>query len=197
MRLPLGFQQTCDGGRATRPLGCLGRQLLSAGARQRVEPRAARVLRVPPFGVDPAGAFQPLQRDEERTGIHFEHAARDLLDATRDAEAVHRLETERFENEQVERALDDVGRRLVHRSSAAAAVTVSGFILIVKMKKNAASQRDAVRLARTTIAPISSAGSIGLARWSWKPLRSAFARSSDRAYAVSAAAGMSRSAGSA
>ena len=37
------------------------------------------------------------------------------------------------------------------------------------------------RLARAATAVTSSAGSIGFARWIWKPARSAFTRSSDRA----------------
>src|SRR5438067_1287564 len=125
MLLPLGLQQPRDGGGAARPLGGLDRQLLSAGARQRIEPRAPRVLGLPPFAVHPAGAFQPLQRHQQRAGIHLEHAAGHLLDAARDAEAVHWLEAERLQNEHVERALDDV-RRLVHGAS------VVGFILMVK-----------------------------------------------------------------
>src|SRR5262249_13385698 len=46
--------------------------------------------------------------------VHLEDAARDLFDAARDAEAVHRLEAERLEDQHVERALDDVGRRKLH-----------------------------------------------------------------------------------
>ena len=93
-------------------------ELFPAGARERVELRAARVLRLAPLGVEPARALQPLERGEERAGIDLEHAARDLLDAPRDAEAVHRLEAERLEDEHVERALDDIGVRLVHAKTA-------------------------------------------------------------------------------
>jgi hypothetical protein len=39
------------------------------------------------------------------------------LKTPRDAEAVHRLEAERLEDQHVERALDDIGRWLVHRNS--------------------------------------------------------------------------------
>ena len=83
--------------------------------------RPARVLGLPPFGVEPSGALQPLQRRQQRAGIDLEDAARDLLDAPGDAEAVHRLETERLEDEHVERALDDVGIRFVHRTRRYAA----------------------------------------------------------------------------
>ena len=114
-------------GGAARPLRRLVLELPLAGARERVEPRAARVLRGAPLGVEPAGALQPLERGEQRPGVDLEDAARDLLDAPRDAEAVHRLQAQRLEDEQVERALDDVGRGLVH------AATIGMFILIVKM----------------------------------------------------------------
>src|SRR5207244_356771 len=53
-----------------------------------------------------------------------------------------------------------------------------------------------LRRASAWTAEMSSVGSIGLARWISKPLCNAFARSSERAYAVSAAAGISRTAAS-
>jgi len=51
---------------------------------------------------------------------------------------------------------------------------------------------DPARCARASVAtaPTSVSGSIGLARWSWKPATSAWCRSSGRAKAVSAIAGM-------
>ena len=83
------------------------------GAGERIELRTARVLGLAPLGVEPSGALQPLQRGEKRARVHLEHTTRDLLDAAGDAEAVHGLEAQRLENEHVERALDDVGIRLV------------------------------------------------------------------------------------
>src|SRR5262245_292204 len=127
MSLALRLQQTRDGGCPAVPVCGLRLELLLPRARERIELRAARVLGVAPLGVAPAGPFQPLQRDEQRAGIHAEHAARDLLDTARDAEAVHRLEAQRLENQHVERALDDVGGRVVH------ARTLRSFILTVKM----------------------------------------------------------------
>ncbi len=93
----------------------------------RVDLRAPRVLGLAPFGVEPAGALEPLQRRQQRSGVDLEDAARDLLDTPRDAEAVHRLEAERLEDEQVERALNDVGVGFVH------AETVSSLTMIVKI----------------------------------------------------------------
>jgi len=54
----------------------------------------------------------------------------------------------------------------------------------------------ALRFASEDTATTSSAGSTGLTRCIWNPLCSTFIRSSARAYAVSAAAGTSRTAGS-
>ena len=53
-------------------------------------------------------AFQSLQRCEKGPRVHLEHAARDLLHASCDPEPVHGLEAQCLENEEIERALDDV-----------------------------------------------------------------------------------------
>jgi hypothetical protein len=42
--------------------------------------------------------------------MHLEHVLRHLTDALRDAPAVHRLQGEGFENQQVQRALDQISR---------------------------------------------------------------------------------------
>src|SRR5215210_4140360 len=114
MRLALRLQQPGDGRGAAGPVRGLDLELFSAGASERVEPRAARVLRLAPLGVEPSGALQPLQGGEEGSGVDLEHSARDLFDAAGDAEAVHGLKTEGLEDEHVERALDDVGVELFH-----------------------------------------------------------------------------------
>src|SRR5262245_54397107 len=128
----LGFHQPRHGGRAARPVRRLGVQLLPSRARERVELRAARVLRLQPCAVEPARALEPLERGQQRARVDLEHAARDLLDPPRDAEAVHRLKAEGLQNEHVERALDDVGVRLVHGP------TLRRFILVVKMWRSLA-----------------------------------------------------------
>ena len=80
-----------------------------------------------PLGVEPSGADESLEGGEERSGVHLEDAARDLFDASRDAVSVHRLEAQRFEDEHVERALNDVGVGRVHET------TMTIFLLIVKI----------------------------------------------------------------
>src|SRR5689334_14106734 len=105
----LGVEEAGDGGRAPAPIGCLELELLSSGAGELVELGSPRLLGLPPFGVDEALSLEALQRDEQRPGVHLEHAARDLFDAARDPEPVQRLQAEGLEDEQVERALDDIG----------------------------------------------------------------------------------------
>ena len=83
--------------------------------------------RLPPRGVQPAGALQALQRGQQRAGIDLEGAAGDLLDAARDAEAVQGRQAQRLEDQQVQGALDDV------RVGAVYSGTVRPLILIVKM----------------------------------------------------------------
>src|SRR5512138_1821851 len=101
--LDLGSQQTRNRGGAPVPVGGFDVELTAAGARQSVELRTAGVFGAAPFGVEPAGALEALQRDEERAWVDLEDAARGLLDAAGDAEAMHRLEAERLQNQQVER----------------------------------------------------------------------------------------------
>jgi hypothetical protein len=55
-----------------------------------------------------------LKRRQQRARIDLEDAARHLLDSTRDAEPVHRLEAEGLQNQHVEGALDHIGGRSVH-----------------------------------------------------------------------------------
>src|SRR5687767_7529114 len=134
MRSTFRVQQPCDGRGTARPVLALHFELSPAGARERIELRAARVLRLTPLGVEESAALEPLERGEQRSGIDLEHPARDLLDAPRNPESMHRLETERLEDEHVEGALNDVGRRLVHCSSGVApGATVQPFLLIVKI----------------------------------------------------------------
>src|SRR5262249_4731136 len=90
-------------------------QLFPAGAGQRIELRPPRIVGVAPFGVDPSGALQSLKCCEKRTWVDFENAARNLLNPARNPETMHGFEAECFENEHVERALDNVGLGGVHR----------------------------------------------------------------------------------
>src|SRR5687768_4720321 len=113
-RSGLRFQKSSDGADATRPVFGFDIESLPPRTRERVVPCSARACGLAPFGIEQAGALEALERGEERSRIDLEHAAGDLLDATRDPEAVHGLEAQRLEDEHVERAGDDVGLRFGH-----------------------------------------------------------------------------------
>src|SRR5947209_4798958 len=82
----------------TSPAGRLDVEPFPSGARQRIELAATAVLRVAPFGVEHAGALEALQRDEQRSGVHLEHAARDLLDPAGNAETMQRRQAQGLED---------------------------------------------------------------------------------------------------
>jgi hypothetical protein len=77
------------------------------GTRQRIEACFAVVVGGSPFGVDPAARFEPLQRRIERAVIHEQHVLRLLLDVAGDRLAVARSPDEGFQDQQVERALQE------------------------------------------------------------------------------------------
>jgi hypothetical protein len=61
-----------------------------------------------PLRLDPRLILEALQRRVERALLNQQNVVRQLADAARDRPAVQRLERERFENQEVERALDEV-----------------------------------------------------------------------------------------
>jgi len=63
-------------------------QLAAASAGETVELGLTIVVGGAPFGGDPAGGFEPLQRRIERALVHAQHVVGDLLNALRDAPAV-------------------------------------------------------------------------------------------------------------
>src|SRR5881394_670291 len=70
---------------------------------------AAVVVARAPFAVDPGALLEPLERRIEGALVDVEDALRELLDALADPPAVHRLEVERLEHEEVEGAPEHVG----------------------------------------------------------------------------------------
>src|SRR5215468_8509344 len=115
MSLPSGrLQDLLDGGREPPPVLGLFSQLFAPGSGQFVILRLPVVFRHAPLGVDPPPLFQPQQRRIERPLVDDERPAGNLLNALGDAPAVHRLEGERLENEQVQRPLQKVRFRFGH-----------------------------------------------------------------------------------
>src|SRR5688500_18654817 len=103
--LPHGLHEPAPGRR-------LGAKLTPALDGQTVELRASIVRRELPLGLDPAALLQAMERWVKRTFADLEDLARQLLDPPRDGVAVGRSPAQRLEDEQVERALQQIDRRL-------------------------------------------------------------------------------------
>src|SRR5262249_40897158 len=88
------------------PLGGLGHELFAASARERVEARAAGVLRSAPFGGDPLACFEALQRGVERAMLDEQLVTGGLLNGSRDTLAMLWPEDQSSEDEKVKRALE-------------------------------------------------------------------------------------------
>src|SRR5215204_3216788 len=89
-----------------RPYVGFNQQLLLAGARDRVEARAAIVLAHAPLARDPPLLLEPEQRRIDRSLVQRQRAFGNLLDAAGDAVAVQRSHpVESLEDHQVQRAV--------------------------------------------------------------------------------------------
>src|SRR6185437_3419971 len=99
----------CDRFDEPVPATLLGGKLLAPRGRERVEARAAVVLRRAPRALDPVAVLEALQRRVERSVIDQQRRPRACLNGERDAVAVMGPQREDAENEQVERALQQVG----------------------------------------------------------------------------------------
>ena len=84
-------------------------ELLAARLGQGVEPRPPVVLRRAPFSRDPALMLEAVERGIERALRDLQDIAGDLLNPLRDRPAVHRAGGQRPKNEQVQRALKQIG----------------------------------------------------------------------------------------
>src|SRR5687768_9936397 len=79
------------------------------GARELVVLRPPPVLGGAPLALDPPLLLEPLEGRVERALADVQRVARELLDPLRDGPPVHGLERQRLEDQQVQRAADDVG----------------------------------------------------------------------------------------
>src|SRR4051812_27468398 len=68
------------------------------------------VFAVAPLRLDPPLLLQLVQRRVERSLSHLQDLIRHLADALRDRPAVHRLERDHFQNQKVQRALNEICR---------------------------------------------------------------------------------------
>src|SRR5262249_49499239 len=99
-----------DRGREALPLRALFVHGLPAGAGERIELRAPVVLAVAPLGLDPPLLLELVERGIERALADGEEVVGHLPNPLRDRPAVHRLGGHDFQDQQVERALYEVGR---------------------------------------------------------------------------------------
>ena len=97
----------CNGRGHLLPVRQFFFELLAAGFREGVKLGAAIIFGGAPFRADPFLAFQAIERGIERALLDLQDVARDLLDALGDAPAVHRFERESFQDQQIERALQN------------------------------------------------------------------------------------------
>src|SRR5258708_19040168 len=110
------LENSCNGGRLPRPFARLALELFAPERRQDVILRAPVVLRVPPFALEPAGPLQPAERRKQRSRVHLEDALADLLDTHRYPVAVHRFQFQCFQDQHVQRALDQATRFVRHET---------------------------------------------------------------------------------
>jgi hypothetical protein len=88
---------------------------LSALVRQGVILCSSAILRGFPFALDQPGALQPLKGHEQGTRIDAENSLAHLFEPDGNAVPVHGFERQRFENEHVQSALDDIARLVRHK----------------------------------------------------------------------------------
>src|SRR2546430_1194259 len=101
-------EDPCDRSRQSVPLAGLHLQLLPALARQPVKLGAPVVLRSAFFHGNPSSLDKPVQRRIERALFHLQHFVRIEFDGLRDGVPVLRPQQKRPENQQVQRALQQL-----------------------------------------------------------------------------------------
>lgn len=84
-------------------------ELIATRAGQRVELRFAAGVRLVPLRREPPFVLEPMERGIKRPLRNLQQGARRRGDALRDRVTVKRFERESFQDEQVERALQQIG----------------------------------------------------------------------------------------
>src|SRR5262249_5114192 len=108
---PLGaFDQQADRRRQPLPAAQLALELFAAVAGQRVELGVASQIGLLPFSPNPALLLEPVQRGIQRALADRERVAREELNALGDAPSVERSPGDGFQDQQIERALQEIGR---------------------------------------------------------------------------------------
>ena len=103
------FITRLDGVRHPLPFARFDGELTAAGRREPVVLGPAAELRHLPLGFDPALMLEPMQGRVERALVDLEHVFGDLLDALGDRPAVQGVLLQRAQDQQVERAGQQIG----------------------------------------------------------------------------------------
>src|SRR5260221_410039 len=120
-RLRRVIEYAADRGDQAIELLTLGSELFAAGRSQRVKARAAIVFRRAPFALHPAFEQQALQRGIQRALADLQDVFGEHAQALRDAVAMLLAAGERLQDQQVERAGQEIERRIAsHRLSMGA-----------------------------------------------------------------------------
>ncbi len=99
------------------PVRFLARQLLAALGRQFVKLSLPAVVGLAPLRCEPPSFFQAMQRRVQRALLHLQHFLGDLPDSLRNPVAVYRSELNNFQDQHIQRALQQVGFLDRHRAS--------------------------------------------------------------------------------
>src|SRR5690606_21418882 len=90
------------------PRHCLRAEMLAAFGSELVDPGAPPLLRLLPLGRDPAFLLHPIEGGIERAFFNLEAVAGEQADLLSDGVTVESADAENFENDQIERALEQV-----------------------------------------------------------------------------------------
>ena len=85
-------------------------QVFHAVRSQRIKFGAPIVVRLSPFGLNPSLLLEAMQRGIQRPLVHLQDLPGDLPDALCDSPSVHRLERKSSQDQEVQRALNKIGR---------------------------------------------------------------------------------------
>jgi hypothetical protein len=102
------FQSICHRQGHPRPFLGLDFKLVFSSFGEPIKLRATVIFRFAPEGTQPTRFFHAVKRRKQRTRLDKKCPMRRLFDAPRNAQTVQFSRAKRFENEQIERALQEI-----------------------------------------------------------------------------------------
>lgn len=118
-------QDVADGGGESLPLFSFVGEAPPACGGERIEFCAASQLTGFPLGANPSGELELLERRVDRAVARLKRFVRDLAEALADRPSVLRLQGDDFQEQQIERSLDQVGRSAHGLFSVTESITVT------------------------------------------------------------------------